>query len=74
MAVREGGVYRREKGGTEKRVSGPTSDQALGAHAKHPSKQAAAAKASDPAQAGATSAAKSTGVKEQGDAKSSAGA
>ena len=74
MAVREGGVYRREKGGTEKRVSGPTPDQALGAHAVHPSQAKATAKAApESPKAGATSA-KSTGVKEQGDAKSSAGA
>lgn len=74
MAVREGGVYRREKGGTEKRVSGPTSDQALGAHAVHPSQAKAPANVeSEPPKAGATSA-KSNGVKEQGDAKSSADA
>ncbi|RXE48703.1 hypothetical protein [Chromohalobacter israelensis] len=39
MAVRQGGVYRREKGGKQTQVVTPTRDQRLGAHARHPSQQ-----------------------------------
>ena len=68
MAVRQGGVYRREKDGTEKQVSGPTREQRLGAHAHHPSQQPVekpVARSSKPA------AGKPTPVKDADNAESS---
>lgn len=68
MAVREGGVYRREKDGAEKQLSGPTREQRFGAHATHPSKKIKATKATA---AKVTDAGKSTPVKDADNADSS---